>query len=127
MAFDFTDFYILYQGQPKYDSTELIEDELIRVIVQKYQMVIFTNKGEVLGDPDFGANLEEILFEFRVSEDYVKGKIQEQIETYIPEMLGSSYNLEIVFVQDPERFQDMMFINLTIADYDIVAQIGRSA
>ena len=126
MAFDFTDFYILYQGQPKYDSTELIEDELIRVIVQKYQMVIFTNKGEVLGDPDFGANLEEILFEFRVSEDYVKGKIQEQIETYIPEMLGSSYNLEIVFVQDPERFQDMMFINLTIADYDIVTQIGRS-
>lgn len=126
MAFDFTDFYILYQGQPKYDSTELIEDELIRVIVQKYQMVIFTNKGEVLGDPDFGANLEEILFEFRVSEDYVKGKIQEQIETYIPEMLGSSYNLEIVFVQDPENFQDMMFINLTIADYDIVAQIGRS-
>jgi hypothetical protein len=127
MAFDFTDFYILYQGQPKYDSTELIEDELIRVIVQKYQMVIFTNKGEVLGDPDFGANLEEILFEFRVSEDYVKGKIQEQIETYIPEMLGSSYNLQIVFVQDPENFQDMMFINLTIADYDIVAQIGRSA
>ncbi len=127
MAFDFTDFYILYQGQPKYDSTELIEDELIRVIVQKYQMVIFTNKGEVLGDPDFGANLEEILFEFRVSEDYVKGKIQEQIETYIPEMLGSSYNLQIVFVQDPERFQDMMFVNLTIADYDIVAQIGRSA
>ena len=126
MAFDFTDFYILYQGQPKYDSTELIEDELIKVIVQKYQMVIFTNKGEVLGDPDFGANLEEILFEFRVSEDYVKGKIQEQIETYIPEMLGSSYNLEIVFVQDPERFQDMMFINLTIADYDIVTQIGRS-
>ena len=127
MAFDFTDFYILYQGQPKYDSTELIEDELIRVIVQKYQMVIFTNKGEVLGDPDFGANLEEILFEFRVSEDYVKGKIQEQIETYIPEMLGSSYNLQIVFVQDPENFQDMMFINLTIADYDIVAQIGISA
>jgi hypothetical protein len=127
MAFDFTDFYILYQGQPKYDSTELIEDDLIKVIVQKYQMVIFTNKGEVLGDPDFGANLEEILFEFRVSEDYVKGKIQEQIETYIPEMLGSSYNLQIVFVQDPENFQDMMFINLTIADYDIVAQIGRSA
>lgn len=125
MAFDFTDFYILYQGQPKYDSSELIEDELIRVIVQKYQMIIFTNKGEVLGDPDFGANLEQILFEFRVSEDYVKAKIQEQIDTYIPEMLGSAYNLQIVFVQDPENYQDMMFVNLTIADYDIVAQIGR--
>jgi len=41
-------------------------------------------------------------------------------------MLGSAYNLQIVFVQDPENYQDMMFINLTIADYDIVAQIGRS-
>lgn len=125
MAFDFTDFYILHDGVPRYDPDEIIEDELLRVIVQKYQMVLFTNKGEVFGDPDFGANLEEILFEFKVSEDYVKNKIQEQIDEYIPEMLGTSYNLGIVFVQDPENHQDMMFVNLTIADYDIIAQIGR--
>jgi hypothetical protein len=125
MAFDFTDFYILHDGVPKYDVDEVIEDELLRVIIQKYQMVLFTNKGEVMGDPDFGANLEEILFEFKVSEDFVKTKIQEQINEYIPEMLGTSFNLQIVFVQDPENYQDMMFVNLTIADYDIVAQIGR--
>lgn len=125
MSINFTDFYILYQGQPKYDSTELIEDELLRVIIQKYQMILFTNKGEVLGDPNFGANLEEILFEFKVSEDYVKTVIYEQIQTYIPEMLGLSFNIAIVFVQDPENFQEVMFVNLTVADYDIVAQIGK--
>lgn len=126
MSVDFTDFYILYPGQPKFNDLELIEDELIRVIIQKYQMVLFTNRGELLGDPNFGANLEEILFEFRVSEDFVKNKIYEQIQTYIPEMLGVSFNLDIVFVQDPENFQEFMFINLTIADYDIIAQITRT-
>jgi hypothetical protein len=29
-------------------NTELIEDDLVRVIVQKYEMIIFTNKGEIL-------------------------------------------------------------------------------
>lgn len=125
MSINFTDFYILYPGQPKYDSAELIEDELLRVIIQKYQMILFTNKGEVLGDPEFGANLEEILFQFKVSEDYVKSIIYEQIQRYIPEMLGLSFNIGIVFIQDPYNYQEIMFVNLTVSDYDIVAQIGR--
>ena len=39
--------------------------------------------------------------------------------------MGTSFDIKVVFVQDPENFQDMMFINLTIADYDIITQIGR--
>lgn len=123
MAFDFTDFYILYEGYPKYNSSSLIEDDLIRVIVQKYQMILMTNKGEVMGDPDFGANLEEILNETNVSQYYVKEIIDNQISTYIPEILGTSYDLNVYFAQDPENYRDIMFVNLKISEYNIVTQI----
>jgi DNA-binding ferritin-like protein (Dps family) len=122
---DFTDFYILYQGHPRYVPNELIEDEVIRVIIQKYEMVLFTNKGEVLGDPEFGANLLELLYETKVSASHVQDVINQQIATYIPELLNTNYSLNVVFVQDPENFQDMMFTYLKVADYEVYAQIGK--
>jgi len=125
MAFDFSDFYIKYQGVPKYNSSELVEDDIVRVIIQKYELILFTIKGEVLGDPEFGANLDELLYETSVSEEYVRNIIVDQINDYVPEMMGTSFDIKVVFVQDPENYQDMMFINLTIADYDIITQIGR--
>ena len=124
-SFDFTDFYILYKDHPRYVPKELIEDEVVNVIIQKYEMVLFTNQGEVLGDPDFGANLYELLYSTKVSDTFVKDKINEQIANYIPELLETNYNLNVVFVQDPENYQDIMFINLKFADYDVYAQIGK--
>jgi hypothetical protein len=125
MAFDFTDFYILYEGVPFYTPVDLIEDDVIKVIIQKYQLIIFTIKGEVLGQPDFGANLDELLFETNVSESTVKEIILEQLSLFCTEIYSTNFDVNIVFVQDPENYQDMMFINLTINEYDIINQIGR--
>ena len=122
---NFTDFYILYNGHPRYDQNQLFEDEIINVIIQKYEMIIFTNKGDVLGDPDFGANLLELLYETKVSEIFVRNTINEQIALYIPELYGINYDLNIIFVQDPDDFRDIMFINMKISDIEIYAQIGN--
>ena len=124
MAFDFSDFYIKYQGVPKYNSSELVEDDIVRVIIQKYELILFTIKGEVLGDPEFGANLDELLYETSVSEEYVRNIIVDQINDYVTEMMGTSFDIKVVFVQDPENYQDIMFIYLKFADYDVYAQIG---
>ena len=124
-AVDFTDFYILYKDHPRYVPKELIEDEVVNVIIQKYEMILFTNKGEVMGDPEFGANLLELLYQTKVSESYVISTIDEQIAKYVPELANSNYTLNVVFVQDPENYQDIMFVNLKIADYSIYSQIGK--
>jgi len=124
-AVDFTDFYILYKDHPRYVPKELIEDEVVNVIIQKYEMILFTNKGEVMGDPEFGANLLELLYQTKVSESYVISTIDEQIAIYIPELANTNYTLNVVFVQDPENYQDIMFVNLKIADYSVYAQIGK--
>lgn len=125
-SYDFKDFYIRYPGHPKYVSGELIEDDVINVIIQKYEMLIFTNKGEVMGDPDFGGDLLLILYETRVSASYVEDLIKKQISTYIPELDSMNYTLKAVFVEDPDNYQEMMFIYFQLSDYEVYAQIGTT-
>ncbi len=122
--FNFTDFYILYEGHPRFNPLEIIEDEVIDVIIQKYEMILYTSKGELLGDPDFGADLYKYLHETRVSADFIKSEIINQIENYIPEISGINYQLDIRFAMDPERYQDMMFIDFKIKDYEIYSYFG---
>lgn len=123
-AINFTDFYILYNGHPRFVDKELIEDDVIRVIIQKYEMVLFTNKGEVLGEPNFGADLIELLYQTKVSGSAVKEVIDEQISIYIPELHQTNYTLDVAFTQDPANFQDIMFVYLKVADYEIYSQFG---
>lgn len=123
MELDFTDFYIAYPGHPRFNNKELVEDEVVRVIIQKYEMILFTNKGELLGDPNFGADLERLLHNTMVSSETVKDNIIKQISLYIPELNDIKYELDILFYQDPENYQDVMEINFKVREYEINATI----
>lgn len=123
-SIDFKDFYIKYQGHPKYNSNVIIEQDIINVVIQKYELLLFTNKGEVLGEPDFGADLEKYLFQTRVSATFVEDEINRQIVRYIPELIEMNYRLEVAFVKDIESYQEAMFVYFTLADYEVFAKIG---
>jgi hypothetical protein len=118
---DFTDFYIKYPGHPSFNDSNLIEDEIIRVIVQKYEMILFTNKGELLGDPNFGGDLERLLHKTRVSGKYVERNLNEQIGEYIPELNGIPYELNVSFEQNPNNYSDIMFIDFKLKDVEVNA------
>jgi hypothetical protein len=87
-------------------------------------MIIFTNKGDVFGFPDLGANLEELLFETRLSQDYIEGVIKNQIDEYIPEISDINYTLSVNIYEDPERYQEYMEVVFNLNDYEIYAVIG---
>jgi hypothetical protein len=123
---DFIDFYILGPDDPTYNPNYIVQDDIISVIIQKYKTILFTNKGDVLGDPFFGADLELLLFETKVSEEYVTTTIVDQINNYIPELITMNYTLKVVFEQDPNNYQDIMYIYFNIADYEVYAQFGKS-
>jgi hypothetical protein len=123
MGFNFIDFYIGYPGHPNFRTLELIEDDAVRVIIQKYEMIIFTNKGELLGDPNFGVGLVALLHETRLSAEAVEADIRAQISDYIPELDGLEFELSVEFVQDPERFQEVMLVNFTISGYSVYASV----
>jgi hypothetical protein len=123
---DFVDFYIKGASEPGYMYGRIVEDDIINVIIQKYKLILFTNKGDLLGDPDFGADIELLLWQTKVSGTYVKTEIISQINRYIPELINMEYGLEIVFTQDPNSYQDIMYIYFKIKDSEVYAQFGKS-
>jgi hypothetical protein len=124
MASDFIDFYIAYPGHPNFRESQLIEDDLVRVIVQKWEMIIFTNRGELLGEPGFGGNLQEYLHETRLSAETIENDLRGQIATYISELNTIGYTLKVTFYEDPERYQEYMEVYFQIAEYDVYAVIS---
>lgn len=123
MAFDFIDFYIEYPGHPRFNNLQIIEDDLIRVILQKWEMVIFTNKGELYGDPNFGGDLTKFLHETRLSNTTIEEELKEQISLHIPELIDLDYTLSVEFYEDPNRYQEYMEILFSLSDYNVYAII----
>lgn len=121
MAFDFTDFYIRYNGHPLYSPEEVIQDEIILVIIQKVEMILFTQRGDLLGDPDFGANLEFYLHQTRVSASTVEQEIRTQFSIYIPELNSIPYELNVTFTEHPEIFTDVMLVDFQLKDVEVNA------
>jgi len=119
MAFNFTDFYVKYEGHPRYNKLEVIEDEIIEMIVQKIEVLLFTNKGELIGDPNFGADLEKYLHETKVSGEFVKRQIIEQISEYIPELDSFGYTLDVTFAENPNIFSDIMFVSISFKEIEV--------
>ena len=122
--FNFTDFYLGYPGHPRFRTPELIEDDVIRVIVQKWEMILFTNKGEVFFDTEFGGDLPYYLHETRLSAETIEGDLKGQIAKYIPELNNINYKLKITFFEDPERFQEYMEVFFEVADLDVYLVVG---
>jgi hypothetical protein len=121
--FSFIDFYIGYKGHPRFTDKKIIEDDLIRIIVQKYEMIVFTDKGEVLGDSEFGGDLPRTLYQTRVSAQTVEKNLIKQIYKYIPEISKINFELKVEFSADPENFQEVMEIKFQISDYEVYAII----
>ena len=89
------EIYIRTQDDPKYISTALEHSEEIEMLLGKILMILKTKKGEVLGDPDFGVNLEDYLCTFDLDEERIRKEIFNQITIYIPEAVIFNLKLEI--------------------------------
>jgi len=114
---DVKDLVIRYPGHPKYEPYRIVEDDEVEVIVQKLEMILFTNKGEVLGDTNLGCNLEYYLWQTRITSGNLKSKIEEQIYTYIPELISLGYTLSIYLYEGTLR--DILNIDFLIKGYNI--------
>jgi hypothetical protein len=121
---NFIDFYIGYPAHPKYKQGEIIEDDIVRVIIQKYEVLIFTNKGEVFGQPQLGADLYRILHETRISAESVETALKEQISLFIPELNSIAYELDVEFFEDPENFQEIMVVYFNISGIEVFTTVS---
>lgn len=114
------DIYAIPEGEKRYVKTAIeISDELDEII-QQVDMILFTNKGDVLGMPEFGCNLGRYLFDTSYNEAQIKNIIMEQINSFI--YLDGTYNVDVdvsfvKWTQNVAMIVDLNINNKKVASY----------
>ena len=75
-------------------------------------MIIFTKKGELLGHPNFGLSLEELLFEFGFNSQQVKKSFYGQLQNYVPDTKNLPVRVEVSFSEGTVR--DIAYIDIYV-------------
>lgn len=86
------DFYVRVKGDPNYDRFKVHSESELSQLIGQLETMLFTNRGEVLGDPEFGANLEDLVYSLSYNETQIQDVIDEQVNRYIP--LAKKYKLQ---------------------------------
>lgn len=113
------DFYIRVKGDPNYDPTKIHSESELSQLLTQIETMLFTNKGEVLGEPEFGANLEDLVYSLGYNEGQIKDVINYQMLNYVP--LASKYSTQTTVEFYKGNVRDIAQINITI---DSKYQVG---
>ena len=113
------EFYVKNIGEPHFQSDKLQQDDDLSMLLTQIETVLFTRRGEVLGNPDFGCNLEDYVYEFRYNDFMLKKVIDEQFTKYVP--LTRKYKVEIYVDFAEETDRHAVFLDITV---DSKIQLG---
>ena len=108
--------YMKYEGHPRFHSNRIVEDDVIEVIVQKLEMILFSDKGSLIGEPEFGCNLEYFLWQTKVPSSDLESLITNQINLYIPEMNAIGYDFSLDLYEG--SYRDILYLNFIIKGYN---------
>jgi len=106
------EFYIKNIEDPNFNVSQLHSDEDISQLLIQIETLLFTTKGEVLGDPNFGTNLTEYVYSFRYNDYMLKKAVEDQIKSYIP--LAAKYNTQVDVDFTTEMDRHLVFVSITI-------------
>jgi len=106
------ELYISNQLEAGYLPGKIEESDSVKALLQKLRMIMFTRKGEVLGDPNFGLSLEDLLFDFGFSSNELRKAFDQQIAAYVVEAQEYDLRLEVNFV--PGTVRDLAYIDIYV-------------
>lgn len=106
------EFYVKTLGDPGYSIDKLQQDEELSMLLTQIETILFTRRGSVLGQPDFGANLEDYVYELQYNEYLIKRAIDEQLNKYVP--LSKKYPVSISVDFTEELNRHVMFLDIRV-------------
>jgi len=113
------DIYSRDVDAPKYKDSRLEVDDALDDLIIKIDNCLFTRRGEVLGAPDFGCNLDDLIFSLTANEEVIRNRIGEQIVAYcLTGYDGLSVDVQVKFFASPER--NGCFIDIFVEDKRVV-------
>lgn len=113
------DLYTKRNIEVNYRDDKLEESDPIRIYVQKIKMILFTKKGEVVGDTNFGVDLERLLFKKNLNNEQIKKEVQDQLGIYCSEFDKYDTKINVKFYKFNNR--DECEINISINNMDVIS------
>ena len=98
------DFYIKYIGDPNYQTGVIQNNGEIEQLLTQIETTLFTRKRDVLGEPEFGCNLEDLVYGLNQNEY--------QITNYIPLASKYSTSVDVKFFRGEVR--DICYVDITV-------------
>ena len=104
------------EGDPKFvaDQIEVYDD--LEAIISHIKMTLLTKKGEVLGQPTFGIDVESYLFEFSVDPFSLSNEATEQVEQYVPESKKRNMSINPGIYTDERGGRQVFVLSIGIED-----------
>jgi phage baseplate assembly protein W len=113
------DIYLRIPTDPNYDPTQIDGDDEFQQFLQLIEMLLTTKKGEVLGNPELGCNLEQFLWNDQISSSSVKTEIMTQILSYGSDYgYRISYDIDVNFIAGP--ITDSILVDVYIEDQKVL-------
>jgi hypothetical protein len=106
------EIYCRNKNEAGYVPGQLETSNPIEAILTKIRMILFTRRGEVLGYPDLGLNLDTLLFELNFNGQQLQQDIYNQINLYVPD--ASNFNIKIDVNFTPGTVRDICYIDIYI-------------
>ena len=106
------DIYAIPEEEPRFNENAIEINSELDEIIQQVDMILFTNKGDVLCMPEFGCNLGRYLFETSFNETIIKQIIMNQIYNFI--YLDGSYKVDVDVKFVKWDFNVAMIVDLNI-------------
>ncbi|CAB4159506.1 hypothetical protein UFOVP699_242 [uncultured Caudovirales phage] len=110
------DFYFREPGDPRYREDQLEVSDDLESTLQQIRMTLFTNKGEVLGEPDFGVDIDKYLFEFSVDPFSVSLAASEQINKYVGETRKRRITVKPSLYADERSNRDILVLMIDLPE-----------
>lgn len=93
------EIYTRAKDDPFYEKGVIDYSNEVEAVITKIRTLLSTKPGDVLGDYNFGIDLDYLIFNTKASAKDIKKKIDDKISTYIPDTQNISVRTEINFGQ----------------------------
>jgi hypothetical protein len=100
MAKTIRDIYMRSEEDPNYKKGILQVSDDTEEAISQVKMTLLTEKGSVLGEPDFGLDVNKYLFDFETDPFGLSTEANEQIERFVAS--AKTKNIDVI----PSKFTD---------------------
>lgn len=106
------EIYFRDPTDPKYNIKKVEVNSGLETVLNKIRMVLTTKKGDVLGEPDFGLDLENMLFDTTFDEGLLKSAFFGQMQKYIAE--SYKYNIDLTVTTGTDGISTTIYLYITV-------------